>query len=138
MLGFSYSTSQQIDWWARTRLTCRWNKHLCLDTFEVWWVLDWYMSTLRRTNVYALNDLKFDGPWTDTSRPSKEQTAMPWQAWRLVDCGLVWRTISHVLSYALTIQIVQLRLIVQITWALSIECLAQLDRLGHMSSTFNV
>jgi len=48
----------------------------------------------------------------------------------LVDCGLVWRTLPRGLSHTLTIQLVQLSLIVQVTWAPPTY-----DRSGHMSST---
>jgi len=37
--------------------------------------------------------------------------------WWTVACGLVWRTISRRLSFTLTLQHVQLSLIVQVTWA---------------------
>ena len=53
----------------------------------------------------------------------------------MVDCGLVWMTIPHRLYYTLTIQHVQLSLIVHVTWARHSSCLAQLDCSGHMNST---
>jgi len=50
----------------------------------------------------------------------------------------VWKTIPRGLYYILTIQHVQLNLIVQVIRAPHSTYIAQLDRSGHMSSTYNM
>jgi len=60
------------------------------------------MSTLRRTNVYFLTCLTFGGLWTDTCRFDEEQTSTSWQAWRLVDCGLIQVNHQRTNVYSLT------------------------------------
>jgi hypothetical protein len=102
------------------------NKCLLFDKLNAWLIVDWYRLTRWIKNVYALTTLTLGGLWTGM----EDHTT-----WTLlyIDYLTCTNQVDRTSRMSFTCS-------AQLYWSchVSSSCLTRLDRLGHVSSTFNI